>query len=130
MAFKVFEKTSAPLAKVPTVTIQKARVFSISRSAHALIDSPAHVELLWDPERSIVGFRATEETNPNAFATRSTSDTAPVIVAGAKFIDVYKIDASVSRRWVAYEEDGILCVDISEPGTLVTSNRSGRGASG
>lgn len=126
MGFELFQKNSAPLAKVPTVTIQRKGLFSMNRSAYALIGTPAAVELLWDAERQIIGLRPTEETNPNAYPARPQqpkSDRGPVLVAGTAFTQFYKIDTSQTQRWVPVEEGGILCVDISKPGQKVTSNR-------
>jgi hypothetical protein len=33
------------------------------------------------------------------------------------------LDTSEARRWVPTLEEGILCIDLSEPGQKVTSNR-------
>ncbi|NKT46166.1 hypothetical protein GS908_01205 [Rhodococcus hoagii] len=40
MAFEVFDKRMSPLAKAPSVTIQKRGIFSINKAAHALIGEP------------------------------------------------------------------------------------------
>ncbi len=133
MGFEVFQKSSAPLAKVPTVTVQRRGLFSLNRSAHALIGSPAAVELLWDAERRVIGLRPADLMNPNAYPARpqqSGSDKGPVIVAGTAFTQFYGIDTKETRRWVPTEEDGILCVDISQPGQKVTSNRRSAGTRG
>lgn len=126
MAFEVFEKKSAPLAKIPSVTVQRRGLISLNRSAHALIGSPEAVEFLWDGERRIIGLRATEETNPNAYPVRpqsSKSEGGPVLVAGSAFTKFHGIDTSKAYRYVPTLEDGILCIDVSEPGQPVTSNR-------
>lgn len=129
MGFEVFQKTSAPLAKVPSVTLQKTGVLSINRSAMALIETPTQVELLWDADRKIIGLRATDPNNPNAYPARpqnAREDKGPILVAGATFTQYYKIDTTVSRRWVPFVEGGVLCIDLSKPGQTVSSNRSGR----
>lgn len=132
MGFEVFQKSSAPLAKVPSVTIQKKGLFSLNRAAHAMIGSPEYVELLWDGQRRVIGLRPAEETNVNAYPARAQqakSDKGPILVAGTTFTQFYKIDTTESRRWVPTKEDGdILAIDISTPGQPVTSNRHGRGA--
>lgn len=131
MGFEVFQKTSAPLAKVPSVTLQKSGVLSFNRAAMALIGSPGQVELLWDAKRRIIGLRATPEENPNAYPARAQStknDKGPILVAAATFANFYKLDLSVSKRWTPYVEDEVLCIDLSTPGQPVTSNRSPRPA--
>lgn len=127
VGFEVFQKNSAPLAKVPTVTLQRRGLLSLNRSAYALIGNPAAVELLWDPERQVIGLRPAEETNPNAYPARpqaSNSDRGPFLIAGTAFTQYYKIDTSETQRWVPQVEDGILCIDISKPGQKATSNRA------
>lgn len=129
MGFEVFQKTSAPLAKVPSATLQKSGVLSLNRSAMALIDTPSQVELLWDPDRRVIGLRATYPENPNAYPARpqnAKEDKGPILVAVATFANFYKIDTSVSRRWIPYVEGDVLCIDLSQEGQLVTSNRKGR----
>ncbi len=129
MGFEVFQKTSAPLGKSPSVTLQKTGILSFNRSAMALIGTPGFVELLWDPERSVVGVRGCEESNPNAYIARAQNlkeDKGPILVAASTFASFYKLDTSVSRRWAPYLEDDILCINLAELGHPVVSNRTRR----
>lgn len=131
MAFEVFQKSSAPASKVPTVTIQRRGLMSLNRAAHALIGSPEFVELLWDGERRLVGLRPTEADNPNAYPARpqsTTSEKGPILIAGSLFTRHYDIPTDESRRWVVMAEDGILVVDLNKDSQKVTSNRTSRGA--
>ncbi|WP_454853910.1 hypothetical protein [Promicromonospora soli] len=127
MGFEVFEKTSAPLAKVPTVTIQTRGLISLNRSAHALLDKAEAVELLWDAERKMVGLRTADVSSPNAYPVRpqnQKSQTGPLLIAGSAFTKYYGIDTTVARRWVPSLDDGILCIDLQQDGQRVVSNRS------
>lgn len=131
MGFEVFQKSSAPVSKVPTVTLQRRGLFSLNRAAHALIDSPEFVELLWDAERRVVGLRAADANNPNAYPARPQSaetGKGPVLVAGNVFTRHYQIPTDESRRRVVTVEDGVLCIDLNQEGQLATSNRTGRNA--
>lgn len=131
MGFEVFQKTSAPLTKVPSVTLQKSGVLSVNRAAMALIGTPPQVELLWDGARQVIGLRPTDANNPNAYPARpqnAKADKGPILVAAATFAQYYKIETGVSRRWVPFVEDDVLCIDLNQPGQVVTSNRSGRSA--
>lgn len=131
MGFEVFQKSSAPVSKVPTVTIQRRGLISMNRAAHGLIGAPDFVELLYEGERKIVGIRATTEDNPNAYPARPQStanNKGPIMVAGTVFTRFYDIPTEESRRWVVYVEDDILCVDLMKESQRVTSNRSGRNA--
>lgn len=129
MGFETYQKGSAPMPRVPSVTLQKRGLLSVNRAAHALIGSPDAVELLWDPERHVIGLKPATETDPNAYPARpQTAKTGrgPILVAGTKFTQYYAIDTTSSMRYVPFEEDGILCIDISKPGQPVTSNRTSR----
>lgn len=128
MAFEVFDKRFAPLQRAPAVTIQKRGIISLNQAAHALIGSPKVVELLYDRDEKIVGIRPSSEDVPHAYAFRpqggvAKGETAPVVVAGTAFVQYYGIDVTVSRRWTPNLQDGILCVDLKEPGTPVVGNR-------
>lgn len=135
MGFEVFRKTSAPLGKVPSVTIQKRGLISMNRAAHALIDETEHVELLFDAERQVIGLRPTDASNPDAYPVRSQNtgrDSGPVLVAGGMFTRFYKIDTEVSRRWTSPgTEDGVLVIPLDDPGArVVTGNRAAPAAAG
>lgn len=128
MAFEVYQKGSAPVATVPSVTIQKRGLISLNRAAHAMIGSPNAVELLWDPDRRVVGIRPADENNPNAYPARpqnTKSGKGPVLVAGTLFTQYIGLDTSQAMRWAPTEEDGVLCVDLSQPGHKATGNRRG-----
>lgn len=127
MGFKVFEKGSAPVSTVPTATIQKRGLISLNRAAFALIDSPEAVELLWDEDRRIIGIQPAPLQSPNAYPARpqsSASNKGPVLIAGNLFTRFIGLDTSEARRWVPTVEGDVLCIDMTEPGQRVTSNRS------
>jgi len=127
MGFEVFEKSSAPIATVPAATIQKRGLISLNRSAYQALGNPEAVELLWDAERKIIGFRPAPLENPNAYPARpqsTKSDRGPVLIAGNLFTRYIGLDTTEARRWVPTVEDGILCIDLNTPGQRVTSNRS------
>lgn len=133
MSFEVFEKSSAPLTKVPTVTLQKRGTISINRSAHALMDRADFVELLWDRDRRVMGFRPTSGTSPNAYPVRpqnSKTDTGPLVIAGMAFTKFYGIDTTHAVRYIPEREGEVVCVSLDGPHQRVTSNRSRRNQGG
>lgn len=126
MAFKVFEKGSAPVQTVPSVTIQKRGLISMNRAAHSLIGGAEAVELLWDEDRRVIGFRPTSLENVNGYPVRpqvTSSNKGPLLIAGSLFTKFIRLDTSEARRWTPYLEDEVLCIDISHPGGRVNSNR-------
>lgn len=132
MAFKTFEKGSAPLTTVPTVTIQKRGLFSINDAAYRLIAEPEGIKFLWDAERNVVGLQPAELTDPNAYPARrmnakksaKTPNRGPVLVAGTLFAKFIGIDTSVAKRWTPKFEDDMLTIDLNEPGQTVIANRN------
>ncbi|MDX3190324.1 hypothetical protein PV458_18090 [Streptomyces sp. MN03-5084-2B] len=131
MPFEVFTQKMAPLARVPSVTIQKRGLMSMNRSAYALLGEPSAVELLFDSDEKVVGLRAVDETVPHAYPVRPQSknkETGPLLVAATAFTQYYGLDTTVSKRWVPVLKDNILCIDLKEPGAIATGNRGRGGA--
>lgn len=126
MPFEVFDKRMTPLAKAPSVTIQKRGVISLNKAAHDLIGNAETVELLYDRERQVMAVRATDDSSPHAYAVRNGSKRGPgqTIVSATAFTAHYGIDTTATRRWKPFMEDGMLCVDLSEEGTVITGNRT------
>lgn len=127
MAFEVFDKRQAALGKAPSVTIQKRGLLSLNRAAHALIGAPDTIELLYDKDERVVGIRPVADDVPHGYTVRpqsNTKATGPVIIAGTAFTQYYSIDTATSRRWTPTVHEGILCIDLKEPGTALIGNRS------
>jgi hypothetical protein len=126
MPFEVFDKRMTPLAKAPSVTIQKRGVISLNKTAHDLIGNAETVELLYDCDRQVIALRATDNSSPHAYAVRSGSKRGPgqAIVSATAFTAHYGIDTTATRRWKPFVEDGMLCVDLATEGTVITGNRT------
>lgn len=124
--FETFTKRMTPLVKQPFITIQKRGTISLNTAAYAALGEPEAVELLYDTSERIVGFRAVAKEFEHAYPLRAQAGktVGPFIVSGTAFTKYYGISTTVSRRWVGYVDEGILCVDLKQSGTEVTSNRS------
>lgn len=128
MAFETFTKRMVPLKKAPYITIQKRGTMSFNAAANGALGNPDAVELLYDPDNKIMGVRAVDPAVEHAYPLRSPSKTdRSFILSGTAFTKYYEIDTTVSTRRQAYMEGDILCIDLKEPGTVVTSNRRGTG---
>ncbi|WP_068483811.1 hypothetical protein [Pseudoclavibacter helvolus] len=128
MPFEVFNKRNAPLAKAPSITIQKRGIFSINKAAHNLIGSADTVELLYDRDERIIGIRPAE-MSPNAYQIRPQSqqrDSGQSILSATAFTQFYEVDTTITRRWQPYVEDGVLCIDLKGPSAEVRGNRAKR----
>ena len=126
MPFEVFDKRMTPLAKAPSVTIQKRGVISLNKAAHDLVDNAETVELLYDRDRRVMALRAADDSSPHAYAVRNGSKRGPgqAIVSATAFTQHYVIDTTATRRWKPFVEDGMLCVDLTAEGTVITGNRT------
>ncbi|GHF06560.1 hypothetical protein [Pseudolysinimonas yzui] len=124
MAFEVFDKRMAPLAKAPSVTIQKRGIFSINKAAHKLIGEPETVELLFDKEAHVIAMRPSAESHAYTVRPQSERKTGQVILSATAFTQYYGVDTKVSRRYQPYEQDGMLCIDLTSPSVEVIGNRA------
>lgn len=129
MAFEIFDKRMAPLAKAPSVTIQKRGIFSINKAAHKLIGEPASVELLFDKDAGIIAMRRSDESHAYVIRPQTAREAGQVILSATAFTQYFEIDTSVSRRFKPYVQDDMLCIDLRGPATEVRGNRTKREAS-
>ncbi|MHC5559299.1 hypothetical protein [Kocuria sp. U4B] len=127
MPFETFIKRMTPLAKAPSVTIEKRGVISLNKVAHDLVDNAKTVELLYDRARQVIAVCATDDSPPPpAYAVRRGSKRAfdQAIISTPAFTAHYGIDTTTIRRWKPFVEDSMLCVGLTEEGTVITGNRS------
>jgi hypothetical protein len=124
--FDRFIRDQVALKRDPWVTIQKRGTISLNRSAYEMVGSPDAVELLYDAENQIVGMRVGDPRDRDAMRVRSPTgkDTGPFVISAMAYLRFYQIAVDVSRRWPAYLEDDVLCVDLRTPSVSVTSNRA------
>ncbi|ROQ05547.1 hypothetical protein EDF54_2166 [Rathayibacter sp. PhB93] len=124
MPFEVFDKRMAPLAKAPSVTIQKRGIFSINKAAHKLIGEADTVELLYDKEEQIIALRPSSDSHAYVVRSQAGRDTGQVVMSATAFTQYYDIDTAVSRRWTPYVQDGMLCIDLKGHSVEVKGNRA------
>jgi hypothetical protein len=125
MAFETFQKNRMPSKGQPAITIQKRGALSLNNAAFEAIGSPSFVELLYDREERLIGMRSSDEGTSHAYAVRGTGiNQATRVVSGKAFLAYYDIPRDVARRWNAEERDGILIIDLKQPGTEVSGHIS------
>lgn len=113
--FERFSRSMLPLHTAPCVTIQKRGSMSLNRSAFEALGAPGSVELLYDRDAAIIGLRPVTTHAENAYHVRGAAraDGGPWLISAMAFVKFYDIDTSVTRRWAATVEDGVLCVDLN-----------------
>ena len=132
MGFVVFEKGSAPIKTVPSITIQRRGLFSINRAAWEMIGNAEAVELLWDAENRVIGIRPTEVANVNAYPVRpqatpsAKAGRGPMVIAGNLFTKFIELNTEEAHRWIPYMDGNVMCIDLKVPGGAVSRNRRSR----
>lgn len=124
MPFEVFTKRMVPLTKAPFVTIQRRGTFSINKSAWVALGEPEAVEFMYDAEIGVIGLRKVDPAMEHAYAIRPVKTDGPWVASGTAFTKYFNIDTEVSRRYAVTFENDVLCIDLKDGGTVVTSNRS------
>jgi hypothetical protein len=125
MPFEIWDKRAATASKNPMVTIQKTGSFSLNRAAYKLLGEPETVELLFDREQSLVGFRAVSPTSPRAYPVRPQGkNAATFMIAGQAFARYYGLDTTTARRYSVEMRDGILVLDLKSESIDVTGPRA------
>ena len=124
--FEEFDRKQAGNPQVPSVTLTSRGAISFSFSAWELIGSPEAVKLLYDPDERIAAFKPAKKGERNAYVIRENRSVRTVM-ATAFCAHIGVKDSGESRRWPLYVEDGIGCIDLKQPGDLVTSGRAGTG---
>jgi hypothetical protein len=120
--FLVFKRRAIPRTiEQAFVTIQRKGVIAFSKAAYEALAQPEAVELLYDPERQLVGFRSVKPQAEHAYPVRVNGKKTSHMVSGTLFTRHYGIPTDVARRWPAYMEAGLLCIDLSQPGQEVGS---------
>jgi hypothetical protein len=130
MGFEVFNRKSAGRSPDPSVTIQKRGTFSLNSAAARALSgddkefSKLPIEILYDREEKAIGLRRAENGSPNVYFLRKQPSSESYILSGQAFTVHYKIDTTISRRFRARMEDGILVFRLTDKHVEV--ERTGR----
>lgn len=122
--FEVFNRRAAPVTTQPLVTIQKRGTMSFNRAAFEALGEPEAVELLFDRQERIVGFRPVGGDVPHAYRPRKQGRTYNYLVAGQAFTQHYGIETDTARRYPAAMLDGVLIVDLKADSVVATGPRA------
>lgn len=124
MPFEVFDKRALPMVKRPQVTIQAKGTIGLNRACFELLGKPDAVELLYDREAKLIGFRAVDPNSQHAYPMRAVNSGSTYIVAGTRFLNYYDIPIGIARRYNVAMQAGILTLDLNSEFVLAVSNRN------
>jgi hypothetical protein len=113
MPFEVFSKRRAATSGRAYVSLQKKGIFALNHAAFALLGEPAAVELLFDVQHQIIGFRASDADSEHAYAVRLNAKGTSHLISGTLFAKHYGIPIDQAQRWPVDLEDGVLCAHIA-----------------
>jgi len=105
------------------VTFQRKGPISFNPAAFLAMGGPAFVELLYDCDERVVGFRPLAGPLPHAYPVGATRQGRAYRVAGHAFVRFFGIPGAVSTRYAAELTGGVLCVDLKQQGTVVARTR-------
>lgn len=120
--FEVFDRKSKPVATQPLVTLQASGTFSMSRAAYEALGSPEAVDLLYDREERIVGFRPAEKEDAHSYPIKPQQNSLNYQTAGRAFCTYYNIETGSARRFAAKMFGDVLAIDLKESSQTVSRN--------
>jgi hypothetical protein len=118
-----FDRRSRPIADEAYVTIQRRGTFSFNQTARTAIGNPEAVELLYDVDERLIGFRPVDPSNPRAYRLRKQGHANNWILGGQAFTKTFRINTDTAKRYLATVDDGVLVVDLKQPGSDATGVR-------
>lgn len=124
--FEVFRKGTKVQESKAYVTLQRKGPISLNLPAYRSLGEPPALELLFDKDEQLIGLKAADLQNANAYPVRAVGS-ATFQVAGRAFMKFYGINSDATRRYVGRLLDqGILGIDLKKLSEIRTSNRNGR----
>ena len=128
MAWETFQRQRIPISEGPTITIQRRGTMSLNSAAYRALESPEAVELLYDQQQRLMALKSSDTGTPHAYPVRPLGQSrvggGTWLISGQAFTKYYGIETAKAYRWDAkLEPDGLLVIDLKEPGTEVTGNR-------
>lgn len=126
--FEVYKRGQArPTPTIPAVTVTVRGTLNLNTAAYALLGEPEAVVLGWDATLQVIGLRPAGRRERNSYLVRPLGPAGTMRTISAKlFCEWIKADLAEARRYPLTRDGGYGCVDISQPGEVVSGNRGRR----
>ena len=116
---QVFTARRGPHAGQPGVTIHRKGTVALNRPAYEQLGKPDAVELLYDLDERVIGFRPVDPAVPHAYPIRPQrgrqSTVAPTyVINAATFIEYIGYQSEVAQRFSPTTADGAMLVQLNE----------------
>ena len=110
--WEVFDRKAKPLVSQPLVTLQASGTFSMNEASYDALGQPDQVELLYDREEKIIGFRAATEKSPHSYPIKPQQNGRTFQTGGRAFCSHYGIEIGKARRFAGEMIEGVLAIDL------------------
>lgn len=122
--FEVFDKRNGRLTKTPELTIQGKGAMSMNAAAAALLKDAQAVELLYDRDANVIGIRGVPGETTHAYPIRPIGKGGTHVISARAFFAFYGIPLGTPVRRDVSAQDGVIIVNLNDPGRVVISNRN------
>ncbi len=110
--WEVFDRKAKPLVSQPLVTLQASGTFSMNEASYDALGQPDQVELLYDREERVIGFRAATDKSPHSYPIKPQQNGRTFQTGGRAFCKHYGIETGKARRFAGEMIDGVLAIDL------------------
>lgn len=112
--FEKFRRYKVTEAPTPMVAFHIRGLFALNELAYDALKRPEAIELFYDRDERVVGFKASTRDSPDSYAVRHHTKHS-YQVEGRSFIKYYGIpEEAAGRRYAAKMVDDILAVDLKQ----------------
>jgi hypothetical protein len=116
MAFETFRRRFRPSPKEPTVTLSTTGTIGLNtRVAKTLIGDSGHALLLFDREKSLMGIKFINKTEPDSYPVKKSASGTHASLSGVAFMKNYGIYPEKTAVYAAtFDPDSkLLTIDLS-----------------
>ncbi len=112
--FEKFHRYKVTEAPTPMVAFHVRGLFALNELAYDALKRPEALELFYDRNEKVIGFKASTRDSPDSYAVRHHTKHS-YQVEGRSFIKFYEIPEKASGlRYTAEMVDDILAVDLKQ----------------
>jgi len=116
-----FTEKHAQFTPEPYVTHQKRGGYSLNQAAYELAGRPEFVELLYEPDLRMVGFRPSDKGTPHAYPVRKNNNSQTWLIAGEAFGRRHSIPHDRVERFKAEKVGGVLAIRLRDALTAASA---------
>ncbi len=121
--FEVFKGRDSRAGTEPLVTMQRGGIYSLNQAAHEALGRPEFVELLFDRNDRVMGFRNVPRGVTHAYKVRGQANSSSFLVTGRAFNQYFGITVDKARRYPVTMIDDVMAVDLKSGESVQRQSR-------